>query len=110
MQLNLTVAALIAAVLTIFLIALPKRAVGGEPQLCHLEPVDTGWHYRTKIKPKPEAKCWYEGERMKPRKELYWAEAPVIAPPMEIPSVNIMAPEPEEGEFELRWKGENLTR
>jgi len=63
--------------------------------LCQPEPgVGNDWHYRTKIAPLPAARCYYQGERMKPRRELYWAEAPKLPPP-----------EPEPGEFELRWKG-----
>jgi hypothetical protein len=44
---------------------------------------------------------------MKPRRELYWAEAPVV-PPL-IPPIDIMEPEPpvsETNEFDLRFKGE----
>jgi hypothetical protein len=50
-------------------------ADAGERQLCQLEPKDASWHFRTKIPP-IDAKCWYDGPRMKPRSELYWAEAP----------------------------------
>ena len=79
--------------LTFFVLAQTK-------QLCQLEPrADSGWHYRTKVNGRPE-KCWYEGERMKPRNELYWAETPAI-PQMLI----VSPPEAEPGEFELRWKG-----
>jgi hypothetical protein len=66
----------------------------GEKQLCNLKPLSAeGWHYRTKINGRPQ-RCWYVGDRMKPRSELYWAEAPKIPPPMS-----------QTGEFELRWKG-----
>jgi hypothetical protein len=66
----------------------------GERQLCQLEPMSAqGWHYRTKIDDRPE-RCWYIGERMKPRRELYWSEAPAIPPPML-----------QNTEFEKRWQG-----
>jgi hypothetical protein len=66
----------------------------GERQLCNLEPLSAeGWHYRTKIDGRPE-RCWYMGERMKPRRELFWAESPAIAPPML-----------QNTEFEKRWQG-----
>jgi len=52
----------------------------GEQMLCHLQPGgNDGWHYRTKIDGRAEA-CWYLGERMKPRSQLYWAEAPAVVP------------------------------
>jgi len=73
-----------------------RYARGGDKQLCHLEPgLTDGWHYRTKIPPLLDQRCYYQGTRMKPRSELYWAGAPTIPPPMSV-----------EGEFELRFKGE----
>jgi len=71
-----------------------RRAYGGEQQLCQLEPRDPSWSYRTKIGGRSD-KCWYEGRRMKPRRELYWAETPAIAP--------------EQGpwEMEYRWSDPN---
>src|SRR5262245_54949299 len=81
----------------IFNISAIVSARGGERMLCHLEPADAdGWHYRTKIGGRPE-QCWYQGERMKPRSELYWAETPKVPPPM-----SVTTPEPE---FILRWRG-----
>jgi hypothetical protein len=78
-----------------WLMLLTGMAYADERQLCNLEPMSAeGWHYRTKIDGRLE-RCWYVGERMKPRRELYWAEAPKIPPPMS-----------QSGEFELRWKGE----
>jgi hypothetical protein len=74
-------------------------AHGGEQMLCQLERQNDAvdWHYRTKVGGF-ERKCWYQGERMKPRHELYWAESP------KIPSMSTTLPEPEP-EFLLRWRG-----
>jgi|SRR5215475_8695150 len=55
----------------------------GEKILCHMEPGGRDWHYRTKVDGF-EMKCWYDGPRMKPRNELYWAESPSSPPPMDI--------------------------
>src|SRR5215475_454991 len=56
-----------------------NSGLAGEKQLCQLVPADLrGWHYRTKVPPLMDQQCWYEGEPMKPRRELYWAEAPAI--------------------------------
>ena len=55
-------------------------AGAGERMLCQLEPTGRDWHYRTKIAPLPDSKCWYDGPRMKAREELYWAETPKIQP------------------------------
>src|SRR5262249_31691542 len=68
-----------------------RPAHSGERMLCHLEPKAANWHYRTRIPPLEEERCWYDGPRMKSRSELYWAEAP--ARPMQI-----------DGGFEGRWK------
>src|SRR5262245_23151759 len=98
-QTGLAVATLIAIVVTLMILAVPK-AHGGEKMLCNLAPQGVGeWHYRTKIGGRRE-QCWYIGERMKPRSELYWAEAPAITP------MTIMFEEKKPSEFELRWKGE----
>jgi hypothetical protein len=78
------------------IIVFVTTAHGGERMICHLEPMGESWHYRTKIAPQSDVRCWYDGPRMKPRSELYWAEAPTI------PSMTIMTPEPE---FILRWRG-----
>jgi hypothetical protein len=95
--------ALVLAITSIAL-ALIRHAHGGERMLCHLEPLAGDWHYRTKIHPQPEIKCWYDGPRMKPRGELYWAEAPSI------PAMSIMVPEPRADDeiWNLleRWRGE----
>jgi len=67
--------ALLAAIICAML-ALVRHA-RGEQILCQLERgAGNGWHYRTKIAPKLEARCWYVGERMMPRERLYWAETP----------------------------------
>ena len=87
--------------LLVWLMLMMGVAHSGERIMCHLEPADSGgWHYRTKIPPLMDHQCWYFGPRMKPRRELYWAEAPSI------PAMNIMEPEPQETEFHQRWKGE----
>jgi len=88
-------ALMIVAVISALIVFL-AAARGGEQMICHLQPMDSGWHYRTRIPPRPEIRCWYRGERMKPRRELYWAETPAI-PPM-----TITAPQPA---FILRWRG-----
>jgi len=68
-------------------------ADAGDKQLCQLTPGTQGeWHYRTKVNGKTW-RCYYEGERMKPREELYWAEAPA-------------APSEPKWQLEQRWKGE----
>src|SRR5262245_50341819 len=100
----LAMATLAALIVTLFMLAIPRKAHGGEQQLCQLEPQALGeWHYRTKVGGRPE-KCFYEGPRMKPRSELYWAETPAIpghTPAMKI-SPSIRPPWAEEG----RFKGE----
>jgi hypothetical protein len=58
--------------------AIIKRAHGEDKLLCHVEPLTPDWHYRTRINPRPETKCWYDGPRMLARDRLYWAEAPAI--------------------------------
>lgn len=85
--------ALLLAIAFVTSVIMTRTARGGEKMICHLEPVDSdGWHYRTKVGGRSE-QCWYMGERMKPRKELYWAETPTVPP--EIPPMTIIAPEPE---------------
>jgi len=61
-------------VLLFMLMMMPASA----KELCHGEQEGPGWHYRTKIQPRPELKCWYDGPRMLPRWKLYWAESPII--------------------------------
>jgi hypothetical protein len=67
-------------------LALSGNAYAGEKMICNLEPTNdaAGWHYRTKIGGRDD-RCFYIGPRMKPRSELFWAEAPAIAP-SEVPS------------------------
>lgn len=87
---------ILLAILFIVSALLMRPARGGERIACQLEPISAGdWHYRTKVGSRPE-RCYYLGERMKPRSELYWSEAPSI-PPM-----STVAPEPD---FILRWRG-----
>ena len=88
--------ALVLAIVFASLVLFVHRAHGGDRMLCHLAPMDSGgWHYRTKVGGRPE-QCWYFGPPMKPRRELYWAEAP------DIPPMSIMTPEPD-NPIELRW-------
>jgi hypothetical protein len=50
------------------------QAFGGERMSCEVQPVHGDgreWHYRTKVGGDPRT-CWYPGEPMKPRSELYW--------------------------------------
>ena len=50
------------------------QAFGGERLRCEVQPTrEDGreWSYRTKVGGDPRI-CWYPGERMKPRSELYW--------------------------------------
>ena len=66
--------------LAVALILFAVYSWAGEHLICSLTPDERpNWHYRTKIAPSAE-KCWYIGERMKPRNELYWAEAPTRPP------------------------------
>ena len=77
-RLNILIGLGLLLALSFMFSALIKYAHGGDKQLCQMEPLGplSGWHYRTKVNGKAW-KCWYEGPRMKPRSELYWAEAPV---------------------------------
>jgi hypothetical protein len=59
---------------TLLLLMFIGQAFGGERTSCEVQPVrDDGreWHYRTKVGGDSRV-CWYPGERMKPRSELYW--------------------------------------
>jgi hypothetical protein len=61
---------MLAALLLMFI----GQAFGGERMSCEVQPVrgdGREWHYRTKVGGDPRI-CWYPGERMKPRSELYW--------------------------------------
>jgi hypothetical protein len=61
---------MLAALLLVFI----GQAFGGERMSCEVQPVrgdGREWHYRTKVGGDPRI-CWYPGERMKPRSELYW--------------------------------------
>ena len=56
------------------LLMLIGQAFGGERMSCEVQPMrgdGREWHYRTKVGGDPRT-CWYPGERMKPRSELYW--------------------------------------
>src|SRR5262245_41372656 len=95
-RLNVLVGLALMLAIVAMLVALIQNAHGGEKQLCQMEPGGPvgEWHDRTKINNKPW-KCWYEGPRMKPRNELYWAEIPTIPPLIE----NIP------WQMEPRWQG-----
>src|SRR5262245_64137437 len=57
-----------------FWLLLIGQVFGGERMSCEVQPVHGDgreWHYRTKVGGDPRT-CWYPGERMKPRSELYW--------------------------------------
>jgi len=63
----------------LLLLLLIGQAFGSERMSCKVQPVrgdGREWHYRTKIPGYAgdvrDDKCWYPGERMKPRGELYW--------------------------------------
>jgi hypothetical protein len=61
----------------IALLVLANAVQAGERIECEMQPVTSDtreWHYRTKIDGR-EDKCWYPGERMKPRSELYWGRS-----------------------------------
>jgi hypothetical protein len=62
------------------------QAFGGERMSCEVQPVrgdGREWHYRTKVGGDTRI-CWYPGERMKPRSELYWeTETRPSVPPRE---------------------------
>src|SRR5262245_23619891 len=58
----------------LLLLMLLSQAFGGERVSCEVQPVrgdGREWHYRTKVGGDSRT-CWYPGERMKPRSELYW--------------------------------------
>jgi len=103
MQVPLVALALLMAII-VNVLALIRHAHGGERMLCHIEPLAAGWHYRTKIPPRYDLKCWFDGPRIKDRGELYWAEAP------DVPSISIMDDEQNKPGTEWRlidrWKGE----
>jgi len=103
----LVVAGLLAAIVVSTFALYVRNAHGAERMICHLQPGDAGgWHYRTKVGGRPQ-QCWYYGPDMKPRRELYWAEAPVV-PPLIAP-IDIMEPKPptaETNEFDLRFRGQ----
>jgi hypothetical protein len=71
--------------LAVLLLMLIGQAWGGERMSCEVQPARADgreWHYRTKVGGDPRI-CWYPGERMKPRSELYWDTdaTPLSGPP-----------------------------
>lgn len=59
---------------------------------CSVEPLDRDWSYRTMVEGRPD-KCWYQGERMRPRERLYWPR------PQEPEWIA-----PQRSEFDERWR------
>jgi hypothetical protein len=58
----------------LLLLMFTGQAFSAERMSCEVQPVRGDvreWHYRTKVGGDPRV-CWYPGERMKPRSELYW--------------------------------------
>ena len=108
---ELGIESIIAIVLVVAILILVDSlmAHGGERVRCNVRPDNSSddWHYRTKIPGyshgSQDDKCWYIGERMKPREELYWSALPTA------PSIMADPPKPMEvkqhPEFEKRWKG-----
>jgi hypothetical protein len=107
-------------------LVLIELAKADERTRCSAEPNwsdGQAWHYRTKIPGYAagvrDDKCWYVGESMKPRSELYWeqsAVSPLTAAPGlsgqrgEVVSTLAPAPAftnkwPAEGSFADRWEG-----
>jgi hypothetical protein len=106
----------------LLLLMLIGQAFGGERMNCEMQPMPDGreWHYRTRVGGDPRI-CWYPGERMKPRSELYWdtdtthlsappsnAVDPKDAPVLERDAVEPkdatdLEPEPD-GNFAERWR------
>jgi hypothetical protein len=91
------------------------QAFGGERMSCEVQPVrgdGREWHYRTKIPGYAgdvrDDKCWYPGERMKPRGELYWDTdtTDLSAPPsdaVEPEDATVLKSNPD-GNFAERWR------
>ena len=110
----------LAVLLSLMLIS---QAFGGERVRCEVQPVRSDgreWHYRTKVGGDSQT-CWYPGERMKPRSELYWDidTTGLSAPPgdavepkdgavfegdaVETKDVTVLEPQPD-GNFAERWR------
>jgi hypothetical protein len=108
---------LLAVLLLLMLIG---QAFGGERMSCEVQPVrgdGREWHYRTKVGGYPRI-CWYPGERMKPRSELYW-DTDTTAPPsdavelkdatvlesdaVDTKDATVLEPHPD-GNFAERWR------
>jgi len=99
----------------LLLLVLIGQAFGGERMSCEVQPVrgdGREWHYRTKIPGYAgdvrDDKCWYPGERMKPRGELYWDTdtTDLSAPPsdaVEPKDATVLKSNPD-GNFAERWR------
>ena len=100
-RLNVLIGLALMLTVVFLVIALIQNAHGKDKQLCHMEPgvPISEWHYRTKIDGK-SWKCWYEGPRMKPRSELYWAEVPTVPKLIEPNAIENLP-----WQLEPRWQG-----
>ena len=106
-------ATMLAALLLLMFIG---QAFGGERMSCEVQPMrgdGREWHYRTKVDGDPRI-CWYPGERMKPRSELYWDAPPsdAVEPKdgtvlqgdsVETKDATVLEPQPD-GNFAERWR------
>ena len=107
----------------LLLLMLLSQAFGAERMSCEVQPVrgdGREWHYRTKVGGDSRT-CWYPGERMKPRSELYWDidTTGLSAPPgdavepkngavfegdaVETKDATVLEPQPD-GDFAERWR------
>jgi len=92
------------------LLVLIIEAHGVERIACEAQPRDDGreWHYRTKVPGYSGDvrgdRCWYVGERMKPRDELRWSVTPTVATDPPKPAVVSDPPKPaaDQSTFEHR--------
>ena len=96
----------------LLLLVLLSQAFGGERMSCEVQPArgdGREWHYRTKVGGDSRT-CWYPGERMKPRSELYWDTdtTRLSAPPSDAveskdDDATVLEPHPD-GNFAERWR------
>jgi hypothetical protein len=108
----------------LLLLMFTGQAFSAERMSCEVQPVRGDvreWHYRTKVGGDPRV-CWYPGERMKPRSELYWNTDthPLSAPPsgaidpkdgtvlerdtVEPKDATVLEPHSNDGNFAQRWR------
>src|SRR5262249_5017511 len=98
------------AFLLLLMLMLIGQAFGGERMSCEVQPVrgdGREWHYRTKVGGDPRI-CWYPGEQMKPRSELYWETVttrPSVPPSEAVEPKDATVLEPHtDGNFVERWR------